>query len=156
MFRVGFTSISISHPRQNEAPMEVKLSLLSDYASVSLEGKLSILGIFEQINPPILPLAIPLMYLVTMFEASPVESNSTKQLRIVLAGADGAEVLTIEQTLTVPPAPIPGKPVLMNHVVALAGVEFRKSGDYAFHILVGGEEKKRAPLFVNQPTGDPK
>ncbi len=112
--------------------MEVRLCVLSDYATVSQEG---------------------IMYLVTMFEASPVEANSNKQLRFVLAGADGGEILAVEQTVTVPQTPLPGKPVLMNHVLAFAGIEFRKSGDYAFHVLIGGEEKTRAPLFVHQPTG---
>jgi hypothetical protein len=131
--------------------MEVRLSVLCDYASVSQDGKLNILGIFEQIKPLQLPVTLPMMYLVNVYEASPVESNSIKQLRIVLAGPDGGQVFAIEQTVTVPPAPVAGKPVLMNHVVALAGVEFKASGDYAFHLLIGGEEKKRAPLSVNQP-----
>lgn len=136
--------------------MDVRLCVLCDYATVSQDGKLSILGMFDQINPPALPLTLPLMYVVTVFEVSPVEANTTKELRLILAGADGAEVLRVEQSLTVPPAPLPGRPIVLNHVLGLAMPVFSKSGDYAFHVLVGGEEKGRASLLVNKPPGESK
>jgi len=35
--------------------MRVKLAVLADYASITREGKLNILGIFDEINPQQLP-----------------------------------------------------------------------------------------------------
>ncbi len=46
--------------------LEAKLnfSFICDYASVSREGKLSIMGIFENINARVFPVHHPLMYVV--------------------------------------------------------------------------------------------
>lgn len=44
--------------------MDVNLALLADYANVSQDGKLNIMGIFQEVNPPVLPFALPQMYLV--------------------------------------------------------------------------------------------
>jgi hypothetical protein len=44
----------------------------------------------------------------------------------------------------------PGSRAYINQVLALQGLAFPKSGDYAFHILVNGEEKRAVPLLVNE------
>ena len=35
--------------------MDVTVAVLADYANVSQDGKLNIMGIFQEINPPMLP-----------------------------------------------------------------------------------------------------
>jgi hypothetical protein len=132
--------------------MDVTLAVLCDYATVSQEGKVSVLGIFDQVNPPSLPATIPQMFVVAIYSASPVEAGSQKQIRLVLVDADGGEVLQVEQVATVPPARRPGLPIVVNHVIGLAGVQFGRAVDHSFHILIGGEEKARIPLYVSDPA----
>jgi len=131
--------------------MDVRLATVCDYAMVSQEGKLSLLGMFDQINPPKLPFVFPQLFLVTVFEAPSVEAGSTKEVRFILDGEDGDPVLTIDQLVHVPQAPVRGQPIVMNNVLGLGGIEFRQPGAYAFHILVGGDERARVPLKVNKP-----
>jgi len=50
--------------------MEVVLAVLADYANVSQEGKLNIMGIFDIISSEKFPTFHPEMKLVVQFEAS--------------------------------------------------------------------------------------
>ena len=51
--------------------MEVSLAVLSDYANVTGDGKLNIMGLFGEINPPVLPFSLPTMFLALALTASP-------------------------------------------------------------------------------------
>lgn len=130
--------------------MEITLGVLADYASVSQEGKLNIMGIFSEINPPMFPFALPIMYLVLVFEAGPAEFDTDKTMKVALLDAEGKQILGIEQPLRVPQSKRPGTRVIMNSIIGLAGARFDHAGDYAFSVLVGGEEKKSVLLHVNE------
>ena len=132
--------------------MDVSLAVLSDFASVTQEGKLNIMGIFGEVNPPGLPFSLPLMYLVIVFDASPAEIGSEKSIRVVMLDGEGREGLRIENNLAVPPAGRPGHRVNFNAILALQGVTFQQPGDYQFSVLINGEEKRSVPLRVNEPA----
>lgn len=129
--------------------MDVKLAVLADYANVSQDGKLNIMGIFQEINAPSLPFPLPQMYLVLTFEAGPAEFGSEKQLRVVLVDSDGNERMSLEGQVKVPRPLRRGAPAYINEAIGLAGVPFDRAGDYHFAALVGGETKETVPLHVN-------
>jgi hypothetical protein len=132
--------------------MDVSLAVLSDFASVTQEGKLNIMGIFGEVNPPGLPFSLPLMYLVIVFDASPAEVGSEKNVRVVMLDGEGREGLKVENTMAVPAAGRPGRRTSFNAILALQGVTFTQPGDYEFSILINGEEKRSVPLRVNEPA----
>lgn len=131
--------------------MDVTLSVLADYANITQDGKLNIMGVFTEVNPPELPFALPMMFLVTIYTASPAEVGSEKALRVTLLDGDGKQLMNLETPITVPKPIRAGSRVQLNSVIGLGGVRFDKAGDYQFSILVGGEEKKSLPLHVNNP-----
>ena len=131
--------------------VEVKLAVLADYANVSQDGKLNIMGIFQEINPPFLPFPLPQMYLVVSFSAGPAEIGTVRNLRIPLLHSDGQELLAMEAQMTIPRPNRPGSRAYINQTIGLAGVTFERPGDYAFSILVGDDEKATVPLHVNDP-----
>lgn len=132
--------------------MDVKLATLADFASVTKEGKLNILGIFDQVNPPSLPYVHPNMYLVIIYNASPAESGVTKDVNVVMMDADGNQMISLQQQVTVPPPSHPGSRVQINQLMALAGVKFNTSGDYQFSVLIDNDEKGSVSLRVNEPA----
>jgi hypothetical protein len=132
--------------------MEVTVAVLADYANVSRDGKLNIMGIFQEVNPPTLPYALPQMYLVLSFSAGPAEFGTTRNIRIVLLHSDGQEILGLEAQMQVPSANRPGSRAYINEALGLAGVTFERPGDYGFSILVGDDEKATVPLHVNEPS----
>jgi hypothetical protein len=131
--------------------VDVTVAVLADYANVSREGKLNIMGIFQEVNAPFLPFPLPQMYLVLSFSAGPAEVGKQRDVRVVLLDSDGAEILALEAQLQIPRATRPGSRVSINEAIGLAGVTFQRAGSYAFHILVGGDEKATVPLHANVP-----
>jgi len=131
--------------------VDVTVAVLADYANLSQDGKLNIMGIFQEVNPPVLPWALPQMYLVLSFSAGPAEFGSTRSLRIVLLHSDGQEILRLDAQMQVPRSKRPGSQAYINEAIGLAGVVFDRPGDYAFSILVGDDEKANVPLHVNEP-----
>lgn len=131
--------------------MEVKLAALADFASLTREGKLNILGVFDRLRPPMLPFVLPMMHLVVVFDSSPAEPETEKSVNIILMGADGQKLFAVENTMRVGPVKYPGIRPSSNLIVALAGVQFTNPGDYQFSVLVNGEEKKALRLIVDAP-----
>ncbi len=128
--------------------MEVSLALLADYSNVTREGKLNLLGLFDRINAPALPWTHPQMQLVLSFQASPAEYDMMKTVEIKLLDADGNTKFTISSELKVPREKS-GRSVPINTMIAINNLRFDTEGDYAFHILIGGDDKKTVPLRVN-------
>jgi hypothetical protein len=141
--------------RDNRLPMDVTLAVLADYANISKEGKLNILGVFTEVNPPLLPWNLPQMYVVISMEAGTSEAGIEMPFRILLWDGDGKEILNIEQKVFTPPPSRPGVRATINNIIGLAGVPFNKPGEYAFYIHVAGEEKRRIAFRVNEPLGRP-
>ena len=64
--------------------MDVTLAVLADYANVSQDGKLNIMGIFQEVNPSEIPFVLPQMYLVLSLTAGPAEVGLARNIRIPL------------------------------------------------------------------------
>jgi hypothetical protein len=136
----------------NRLAMDVTLAVLADYANTSKEGKLNILGVFTEVNPPFLPWNLPQMYVVVSMEAGASEAGIEMPFRILLWDGDGREILNIEQKVSIPPPSRSGARARINNIIGLAGVPFNKAGEYAFYIHVAGEEKRRIGFRVNEPA----
>ena len=131
--------------------METKLAVLADFASITREGKLNILGIFDEINPPKLPAQLPIFYVVISYEAGPAEFETEKSTQIAMTDADGNVMVRLEQKITVPRASRPGTRSTMNQISGIVGLPFPRAGDYQFAILIDGREDKTVRLRINEP-----
>ncbi|MDX6770803.1 MAG: hypothetical protein SF051_14805 [Elusimicrobiota bacterium] len=127
--------------------MDIPLVLLADYANVSREGKLNVLGIFTTIHARNFPAIHPQLQIVIMWEASRTESGRKKKLEIQLRDQDGGKMFAVGGEFVIPEG-VPGKRIQGNNIVVLNGVKFEKPGDYTFHVLINDEEKGEAVLAV--------
>lgn len=134
--------------------MEVKLAVLADYANVSREGKLNILGIFGVINTPKFPVKLPSFCVVISFEAGTAEFDSDKEIEIVLCDEDGTVLFRASQTLHVSRPQKAGTRFTTNLVGNIVGFPFQKPGQYQFDILVNKESKTTIPFQVNELKPD--
>lgn len=87
----------------NEGPMKVTLALLADAANVSQEGKLNILGTFDNISASKFPTRHPEMQLVLRMEASVAEANTHKRLELKVMDEDAQQVGGAVAEFDVPP-----------------------------------------------------
>lgn len=132
--------------------MEVALAVAADYANITNDGKLNVMGIFQEVNPTEFPMALPQMFLVIAFEAGPAEIGTQKDVRIVFVDDDGDQKLMLNLQLVVPEPARSGSPAYFNQIVGLGGLPLEKAGGHAFFILIGGEERGRVLLHVNEPS----
>jgi len=133
--------------------MEVTLALLADYANVTSEGKLNIMGVFDTIWAEKFPTVHPQMQLILRLEANPAEAGSRKKLEIKLMTEDGRNMFSIgaEMGLEVkdPSKPV-GELMKIDQIIGLGNLRFDRSGSYQFAILVNEETRKIVPLKVRQ------
>jgi len=133
--------------------MHVKLAVLADHASISREGKLNIMGIFDEINARELPVALPIFYVVVSYGTQASEFETTKDIQMALQDEDGTVLVRLEQpNVTIPRPQRPGMRGTVNLVHGIAGLPFSKAGDYEFSILINGQPEGSISLRVNAVT----
>lgn len=126
--------------------MDLTLALLADCANVSRDGKLNIMGIFEQIFAAQFPAVHPSMQLVTRVEATPFETG-THAVRVAFSDADARELFAVPGTLAVPESRA-GENVSVNQIFVFNGLILPAPGRYEFIVTVGAEELGRVALHV--------
>lgn len=127
--------------------MEVRLALLADSANISREGKLNLLGIFDTLNIRSFPAVHPNMHLVLRFEATNAEAGRTKEVEVVFMGPDEDKLGSLSGKFVIPKGEA-GYPIQISHILSIPPLKFEKTGDYAFVVLVNGDEEDRVSLRV--------
>jgi hypothetical protein len=134
--------------------MDVSLAVLADYANVSREGKLNIMGIFDRIFARQLPGQFPPMQLVIRIDARFSELGREHSMEIRLMDPDGEAIFDINGSFT-PMAAEPGQGVSLNHIIGLANLPLAKTGDHTVAIWVDNDLKKEVELKVVKAPDEP-
>jgi hypothetical protein len=129
--------------------MELVLILLADYANVSREGKLNVMGIFDRLNATRFPAKHPEMHLIVKLRGELGERGGSRQLTIRLIDQDGNEIGSISRIFNIPEAEA-GRPPEVNFIIGLRDMVFPEPGTYEFVLLVDRERKAGVPIYVNQ------
>jgi hypothetical protein len=127
--------------------VKIALALLADYANVSREGKLNILGIFDRINAQNVPAIHPQMQLIMTLEADRGDADKEHKIEIELIDADGTKLFSIGGRLRFGPPP-PAEQVRINHIIQLNNLQFNHFGNHEFKILINNEVRGGIPLSV--------
>ena len=125
--------------------MRLAIGLLADYANVTADGKLNIMGVFNVVNAPQFPFVLPLMHLVVTLEAYSAEIGHKQEIEVKLMSPDGAPLFAAGGELEVPRHGDPrlsGMPVGINHIIGLQNLRFERPGDYHFAVLINREVKE--------------
>jgi hypothetical protein len=128
--------------------MRVPLAVIADYANLSIDGKLNIMGIFDTITARSFPAVHMDARLVVRFESDVSDRGGTKDLGIELHDADGNVLLSAHRQLDIPTdAPLTAA---LDHILELKLLRFDHAGDYAFRILVDGQLEGRVVVHLRQ------
>lgn len=130
--------------------MDITFAVLADYANVSREGKLNVMGIFDRVFARQVPSRFPPMQLVIRLEAQPEELGREHALRIQLSDPEGAALFDINGSFT-PRGPDPTHAVSVNHVVGLADLPLQRTGVHTISIWIDDEQKREVVLRVDEP-----
>jgi hypothetical protein len=129
--------------------MEITLAVLADFASVSAQGKLNVMGIWDQINARQMPAGVLAPYLVMHIEGDITEVETPRQLRISLVDADGQQLLAAEQKVTISRPAESGVTPSFNVISRFPTLQFPRPGQYKFAVLIDNDHKRDIPLRVN-------
>jgi hypothetical protein len=134
--------------------MQVKLALLADYANITAEGKLNILGIFDRINVADVPAVHPQMQFVLRLEAHAAERDRVHPVEVRLHDPDGETVFEIKGEI-MPRGTRAGQPIASNQIITINNLTLAKTGEFTFVVFVDNDLKAELPLSVEQAEPPP-
>ncbi len=132
--------------------MRCNYAFLCDFAQEAGAGKINALGIgLASIQAATLPAKDSQMTFAASLSGTIAEAGM-KKVELRLIDADGANVLPpldVNLDFAVHEPALEGN---LNLIFNLNGVSFPKYGQYAFHLVVQGNELARAPFSVIAPA----
>ncbi len=139
--------------------MEVTLGVLADAANQTADGKLNILGEFNEMRSATFPFTWPSMQLVLKIEASTAE-GAKHSFRLRVMDEDGNIVpgtRVVEGQIDFGKPYATGPPYRAQFILGIAQARFEKPGTFEFEVTVDDQIKKTIPLYVSKvsprPTG---
>lgn len=127
--------------------MELKLAVFCDQAHEGADGRLDLVGIFDELAAPGFPAIQDRMTVALVLEWSPDESGQ-QPLRADLVTEEGTRVLTIQGHTEVHSPADPRRPARTRLILPLERVVFPQEGRYFLELIAGGETTRACSLFV--------
>ncbi|MGK7310947.1 MAG: DUF6941 family protein [Candidatus Longimicrobiales bacterium M2_2A_002] len=131
--------------------MELILAVACEDARARPDGRLDLVGVFDELSAPGFPARQDRMTVVFVMEWSP-EQEGRREFRADLVDDEGTKVLTIEghTDVTAEGRRRPRTRVIMP----LEQVIFPHAGAYRFRLTVGSEALTALPLYLSEaPEG---
>jgi len=128
--------------------IKIPLAVIADSANVSREGKLNILGIFQNIGANTVPATHPQISLILTFQGERGDASSEHPLKIQMVSADGEVMINIETRLRFNIPPSGEHTVLAHQIFQFAHITFKRFGTYDLNIFVNNEVRKTVSLNV--------
>jgi len=127
--------------------MELKLAVFCDQAHEGSDGRLDLVGIFDELAAPGFPAMQNRMTVALVVEWTPEEAGE-QPLRADLVDDENTRVLTIQGHTQVHVAADPRRPARTRLILPLERVVFPHEGRYHLDFIAGGETKRACSLFV--------
>jgi len=135
--------------------IKIPLAVIADSANVSREGKLNILGIFQNIAASSVPATHPQFSLIVTFQGERGDANNEHQIKIQMVSEEGEVMLDIAANLKFNLPPAGEHSVSAHQIFQFANITFTRFGTYDLNIFVNNEVRKTVSLNlmeVIQPT----
>jgi hypothetical protein len=119
--------------------MKLLTFLLADYANITADGKVNIMGVFNIIYATTFPARHPMMYLVARLVPELGELDQEKTLHIELTNNEGVALLTFDGPIAIKRNEAGVRPE-SNVILRLDDVVFPSEGEYSFHATMAGDD----------------
>ena len=129
--------------------MKLELFLAADYANITGDGKLNVMGIFRVVKATNFPARHPSMHLVIKMVAELGEYGVSRNLFVKLLSPDGNELMELSGKIDVPVGS-GGLTPEVNVILELKDLIFPEPGPYQFVVMVDKDYKGDLPIMVNQ------
>jgi hypothetical protein len=129
--------------------MRSLLFLAADYANITREGKLNVMGIFNNINSLQFPARHSSMHLVAKLEAELGEIEQAQDFAVRLLDEDAQPIFDLSGQFQIPKG-ARGRIPEINLIFELKDIVFPKPGTYEFVLFIENDQKEKLSLYVNQ------
>jgi hypothetical protein len=129
--------------------MELILALACEEARVRPDGKLDILGVFNELSAPGFPATQDRMTVAFVLEWGP-EDQGRQPLRADLVDQDEQKILTIQGHTDVEARGPDRAPAQTRLVLPLERVIFPHAGRYHFEITAGETKRRALSIFLRE------
>lgn len=127
--------------------MKINFAHLCDYAMAD-GGKLSVIGIFDQLSGKSFPLVHAVAYLAYEIQFAPAEIGTPAKVQVKVRDADGEEVGEISVEVQSGGKAPPGSTPVLRHFVPIRNMKFEKPGTYEFAFFLAGRYDTSVRLEV--------
>ncbi|HEY3781724.1 MAG TPA: hypothetical protein VGL56_11605 [Fimbriimonadaceae bacterium] len=127
--------------------MELRYALLSDFANVTQDGKLNVIGILDHLYSIQFPTIHRQLYMVTSTATDLEDEDTTREIHVQLINADGEVLQDLKGQVNF----ARGKQIF-NQVHIFQDLVFNQAGPYQFNIFFDGRMVKTLELELQQLT----
>ncbi len=130
--------------------MHVQYVALCDQIVLSVEGKPSLIGIFNDVQAPGFPVRVPRLAFAARILFTPDEADQNHRVEVLITGPKGEEIGRPggEVNLPAPPAGIDS--IAVDLPLQFDGFEILEPGRYTFLLHVDGVATAAVQLSVRQ------
>jgi len=135
--------------------MQINFAHLCDYATISRENKLSVLGIFSVINVQQIPYVHSQAYLAFEVELNYAEMGRPFTIELKCVDADGNSVFEVKgQAIAAPKSgpPKPGERPRIAQALGIQNIALNRTGAYDINIFLNGKLEKQISFEVNNKS----
>ena len=130
--------------------MKLELFTLCDFAKGEATGKLYVIGVFDHVFGPEVPVSMPPSTIAARLRFGELEQGAQK-VTVSFVDSDGAKVIPdigAQMNIQIPAGE---STVTVNVVVMLPPIRLPRYGEYSIDLAVGTREEGSLPLYV-RPT----
>ncbi len=126
------------------------LLLLADAANITVNGKLNVLGIFNQIYVRELPARQPQFFVVIKIVSDIGETSDPRKFTVSLVDDGGTELGRVDGEFNFPQASSGMPRPEANIIFPITDLVFSNAGMFHFTLLVNGRSEATRQLLVSQ------
>lgn len=126
--------------------MKVNFAHLCDYALLSVDGKLSALGIFTRISTAQIPAFHPRAFLVFEIEMHYSELGKPFDVRVDCVDSDGNPILQARTTIQTQGKAKPGDRPLVPQILQMPPIQFNRAGAHEINVFLGSDTSPKASV----------
>lgn len=132
--------------------VNVEFLVICDYACATPDGKLTMVGAFEVINAPRVPLALPAMGIAARLRDK--RPNGHRGFTVRMKGPDGSTVVNLDGDFaTAAGNPRPEIGTTFPIAIMMGNVIFAKYGEYRVEIWIDKRRAQALSIHVVKPAG---
>jgi hypothetical protein len=121
--------------------MLLRYAILCDFANVTQEGKLNILGVFDRLFAVNFPAIHRELFLVTCIETEPEDEGGQHEMQVQLINQDANVLADLRGQINLGP----GKQII-NQLHVFQDLRFETPGAYQFNIFLNNRNVKTIDL----------